>query len=97
MSEADEDDTKGSADREETSEFEPPADFHSAMERLKEVADELDSGELPLEQAMECYEEGLFLIDFCERRLEEAELLIEQVDDSDPSQPRIEPKDPPES
>lgn len=96
MSEPDEnpDAPSGSGD---TTEFESPSDFHSAMQRLKEVADKLDSGELPLEEAMECYEEGLFLINFCERRLEDAELLIEQVDDSDSSQPRIEPKEPPES
>lgn len=77
--------------------YEVPGDFHEAMERLRDVADRLDSGELPLEEAMQQYREGLRLIEFCEDRLEEAELLIEEVDDTDPSRPEIRPKDSPDS
>lgn len=73
-----------------------PKDFQSAMERLREVARELESGELPLETAMENYREGIELIQFCESRLEEAELLVEEVDDSNPENPKLNKKSAPE-
>lgn len=66
-------------------EFETPGEFQEAMDRLKKVTAELESGDLPLEQAMERYQEGLKLIEFCEQRLEEAELLVEEVVDDENS------------
>lgn len=73
-----------------------PEDFGEALRRLEDLADRLEGGKLPLEEAMEQYEEGLYLIRFCERRLEEAELLVEEVDDTNPSNPRLREKEPPE-
>lgn len=82
---------------EERTSFPEPDGFGEALQRLEEVAEALENGELPLEEAMDHYEEGLFLIRFCERRLEEAELLVEEVDDSDPDAPRLQDKEPPEA
>ena len=65
--------------------FDIPAEFQEAMDRLKEVTQKLEGGNLPLEEAMDRYQEGLKLIEFCEDRLEEAELLVEEVEDSQPS------------
>lgn len=81
---------------EETPDVEPE-DFQVALDRLKEVARELESGELPLEEAMERYREGLGLIEFCEDRLEEAELLVEEIDDTVEGAPEIKEKEQPES
>jgi exodeoxyribonuclease VII small subunit len=75
---------------------ESPEDFQVALDRLKEVAAELESGELPLEEAMERYREGLDLIEFCEDRLEEAELLVEEIDDRGET-PETHEKESPES
>lgn len=74
-----------------------PDDFQAAMDRLRALAEDLERGDLTLEEAMEHYEEGLRLIEFCEDRLEDAELLIEQVDDSDPENPRLDEVDVPDS
>jgi len=74
----------------------PNQDFSSAVDRLKEIVRDLEDGELALEEAMEKYEEGLDLIGFCESRLEEAELLIEEVDDSDPENPTLNTREPEE-
>lgn len=74
-----------------------PEDFQVALDRLKDVARELESGELPLEEAMERYREGLELIGFCEDRLEEAELLVEEIDDSVEGSPEINEKEQPDS
>lgn len=71
-----------------------PVNFQEALDRLQEVAQELESGELPLEDAMEHYREGQQLINFCEDRLEEAELLVEEIDDSGES-PGVSPKEEP--
>lgn len=65
-------------------EYPEPENFAEALERLETLAEKMEAGELPLEEAMETYEEGLYLIRFCEQRLEEAELLVEEVDESDP-------------
>ncbi|MGM0380352.1 MAG: exodeoxyribonuclease VII small subunit, partial [bacterium] len=61
--------------------YQEPEEFQEAMDRLEEVTSELESGDLPLELAMDHYQEGLKLIEFCEERLEEAELLVEKIED----------------
>ncbi len=74
-----------------------PDNFGEALQRLEELAERMEAGELPLEEAMDYYREGLFLIRFCEKQLEEAELLVEEVDDSNPSDPRLRDRDPPDA
>lgn len=76
--------------------LEPTQEFSSAIGQLKEIVRDLENGELALEAAMEKYENGLDLIDFCESKLEDAELLIEEVDDTDPENPELNPKEPEE-
>lgn len=76
--------------------LEPTQEFSSAIDQLEEIVRDLENGELALEEAMEKYENGLALIDFCESKLEDAELLIEEVDDSDPENPELNPKEPEE-
>lgn len=54
-------------------------EFEQALERLSEVLKELESEEVPLEKAIALYEEGMKLSKMCSKKLEEAELRIEQV------------------
>lgn len=54
-------------------------EFEQALERLSEVLKELESDEVPLEKAIALYEEGMKLSKMCSKKLEEAELRIEQV------------------
>lgn len=54
-------------------------DFEQALRRLGEVLKQLESDDVPLEQAIALYEEGMQLSKLCSGKLEEAELRIEQV------------------
>ncbi len=54
-------------------------EFEQALGRLSEVLKELESDDVPLDKAIELYEEGMKLSRQCSKKLEEAELRIEQV------------------
>jgi len=55
----------------------PEPSFESALERLEAIVDRLESGELPLEQALAAFEEGVTLSRRCTGELEAAERRIE--------------------
>ncbi len=50
--------------------------FEEALARLEAVVDRLESGELPLEESLRLFEEGVHLTKICTHRLEEAERRI---------------------
>lgn len=50
--------------------------FEEALARLEGVVDRLESGELPLEESLRLFEEGVHLTKVCSDRLEEAERRI---------------------
>ena len=51
--------------------------FETALTRLEEIVNELEKGELPLEQSLKLFEEGIKLARLCGSRLEEAERKVE--------------------
>ncbi len=51
--------------------------FETALERLEEIVKELESGDLPLEQSLKLFEEGIKLSRICNKRLEDAERRVE--------------------
>ena len=51
--------------------------FEQMMSRLEEITAELESGELPLEKAIERYEEGVKCYKECHRILASAEKKVE--------------------
>jgi len=51
--------------------------FESALARLEQVVQRLEKGELPLEESLQLYEEGIRLSGFCHAKLEEAQGKIE--------------------
>ncbi len=51
--------------------------FEAAMARLEEIVNELEKGDLPLEQSLKLFEEGIKLSRICNKRLEEAERNVE--------------------
>ncbi len=53
--------------------------FESAMERIEQIAAQMETGDLPLEQLVVIYEEGLRLVRFCGERLEAAEKRLETI------------------
>lgn len=52
--------------------------YEEAFARLEEVLNALEEGDLPLEDALNQYEQGARLAAHCERKLEEAELRVRQ-------------------
>lgn len=66
---------KTSAKRQEPSSDEPG--FEESMARLEEVVEAMQSPDLPLDQVIERYEEGMKLITVCTALLEAAEQKIE--------------------
>ncbi len=53
--------------------------FEACLDELEKVVKELESGELPLERALELFEKGVQLGDACRKRLEEAETRVEAL------------------
>ncbi|MGN1418352.1 MAG: exodeoxyribonuclease VII small subunit [Acutalibacteraceae bacterium] len=51
----------------------------SAMERLREITESLESGEYDLETSMKLYEEGVKLIAFCNKTLLDAKQKITEL------------------
>ncbi len=51
--------------------------FEECMQRLERIVDELEKGDLPLEQALKLFEEGIQLTNSCRKELEEAEGKVE--------------------
>ncbi len=50
--------------------------FEQSMQQLEQIVAEIESGELPLEQAIKKFEEGIELSRFCSQKLEETERRI---------------------
>jgi exodeoxyribonuclease VII small subunit len=56
-----------------------PAAFEEGLAELEKVVKELESGDLPLERALELFEKGTQLSAACRKQLEEAETRIETL------------------
>jgi exodeoxyribonuclease VII small subunit len=58
--------------------------FEAALERLEEIVETMEGGDLALEEAMALFEEGVRLGQSCSKRLDEAErkitILLERAD-----------------
>ena len=51
--------------------------FEDCLQRLEQIVDEMEKGDVPLEQALKLFEEGLQLSSSCRKELEEAEGKVE--------------------
>jgi exodeoxyribonuclease VII small subunit len=51
--------------------------FEDALKRLEGVVERLEEGEIPLEEALKLFEEGVKLSRLCHQKLDEAEKRIE--------------------
>jgi exodeoxyribonuclease VII small subunit len=51
--------------------------FEAGLKRLEEVLDSLEHGDLALEEAMRAFEEGVRLVRFCHKKLDEVEKRVE--------------------
>jgi len=53
--------------------------FEEALRRLEAIVQQLERGDVPLEQSITLYEEGNALRAQCQRRLDMAQARIEQI------------------
>lgn len=51
--------------------------FEECLDRLEKIVDELEKGEVPLDRALELFDEGMKLSGSCRKELEEAEGKVE--------------------
>ena len=51
--------------------------FESSLRELEQIVEQLEAGDLPLEQSLELFEQGVRLSRECQRRLDEAEQKVE--------------------
>ena len=50
--------------------------FEEAMERLENIVESLEKGDLSLEASLKVFEEGMKLVNFCSGKLDEAEQKV---------------------
>lgn len=53
--------------------------IEEALERLERIVQQLEGGKLPLEKAIDMFVEGMGLLEYCQKRLDEAEQKIQKV------------------
>jgi exodeoxyribonuclease VII small subunit len=75
----------------------PEQSFEESLAALEGVVEQLESGELPLEQALAAFETGISLARRCGSRLDAAELRIKKLEESakGPSERDFDPEDSP--
>lgn len=66
--------------------------FDKGIEQLEAILDEIESGEVPLEQCLKQYEQGVKLVEHCRSILDQAQQRIVELA---PTQPSEAPPEPP--
>ena len=57
-------------------------DFETSLKKLEQIVSDLENGELPLEQSIKTFEEGVKLTKHCQNLLSKAELKIQKLVES---------------
>lgn len=68
--------------------------FESAMQRLEQIVEAMESDQLPLEDLIVRYEEGIRLVQVCETKLKAAEKKIEVITRKAQGKPELVPFEP---
>ncbi len=66
-------------------------EFEKAFKELETIVQRLESEELPLDESLRLFEQGINLSRFCHQRLEEVEKKIELILADAKGQPRTQP------
>jgi exodeoxyribonuclease VII small subunit len=69
--------------------------FEDAIKQLRTIVDKIEQGQIPLQDSLEQYEQGMALIQHCRRILQKAEKRIEKISkaDEEPAVATPEPAD----
>ena len=66
-------------------------EFEKSFQQLEKIVQRLEAEELPLDESLQLFEEGIRLSRFCHQRLEEVEKKIELILADAKGQPVTEP------
>jgi len=55
----------------------PKQKFEDALNKLEKIVSKLEEGDIPLEESLKLFEEGIQLSRFCNQKLDEAEKKVE--------------------
>jgi exodeoxyribonuclease VII small subunit len=55
----------------------PKERFEDALNKLEKIVSKLEEGDIPLEETLKLFEEGIRLSRFCNQKLDEAERKVE--------------------
>jgi exodeoxyribonuclease VII small subunit len=53
--------------------------FEEALQKLEAIVTQMEEGDLPLEETLKAFEEGVRLARFCANKLDEAERKVEKL------------------
>jgi exodeoxyribonuclease VII small subunit len=67
--------------------------FEEAFEKLEAAVAALQDGHMPLERALQHYQEGMRLAQFCNELLQRAELSVQQLSSNNDGSLSIQPLD----
>jgi exodeoxyribonuclease VII small subunit len=51
--------------------------FEDALEKIEDIVKKMEAGDMPLDEALKSFEEGIKLIRFCSSKLDEAQRRVE--------------------
>lgn len=68
--------------------------FEEALTRLEEIIDQLEHGDIKLDEMLKCYEEGSQIMNFCLSRLKEVEGKVKKLSGKDETDFKTEPLEP---
>ena len=71
--------------------------FEAALERLERIVKDLERGDLPLEESLRLFEEGVHLTRLCAARLDEAQRRIDLLTRGPEGNLKLVPFDAPET
>ena len=57
-----------------------PSSFEAGLAELEKIVSQMEQGQLPLESSLEVYRRGVFLIQFCQQRLQKVEAEIKVLE-----------------
>ena len=63
--------------------------FENSIEKLEAIVNSLESGEVPLDQLVETYKEGLTYLHICQSHLDRASILLETLEEKESSKALI--------
>jgi exodeoxyribonuclease VII small subunit len=53
--------------------------FEESLKKLEKIVGEMENGDVPLDKALNMYEEGINISQFCLKELEKAELKLKKL------------------